>query len=77
MSKYGIKLKERTESIIISKILVQESDGPVGFPQMAVDDVDGREHLLTAVDFLPWEWEKLKVGVWFWFQYQNELTLRE
>jgi len=62
MSKYDIKLKERKESIIINKILTQDENGPIGFPQMTVKDVHGREHILTAVDFLPWEWEKIKVG---------------
>lgn len=62
MSEYDVKLKKRTYSIVINRILAQDLNGPAGFPQMTVEDVCGRKHVLTAVDFLSWEWEKLEVG---------------
>ncbi len=62
MSAWNIELRDREEIIEVRQILKTYEKYVVGLPAMEILDQNGREHMLTAVDFSSQSWNRIQEG---------------
>ncbi len=68
---WDLNLKKRKVIIEVTKIIERYPKYTVGFPGMKILDQNGKEHIITAVDFPTYEWDKIDKGT------KIELAVRE
>lgn len=64
MTSINIELKRRKEVVEIAQILSIREDGPADYPEMVVKDTNGKQHILSFLDFSIslHEWKKIRPG---------------
>jgi hypothetical protein len=73
LTSININLKERKITIEIARILSTRKEGPCDFPEMVIQDTNGKQHVLSNLDFPVnlQEWNQIKPGT------KIEITIQE